>query len=316
MSKYELITKSEFLEASREELRVLIAVRELSGNRDAKVLAEICGISVARARSAIAFWDEIGALGEEKAPSVTEEFEERLRRGEITEEPAEAVAKHIRDAKLAELFSEIATLLKRASLTTPEIKKLTSLNKEYLLSREYILSLAAHLESKNRLTVQKLVDEALKLIDKDIDSADKLISYLSEKEKEDATQWEFRGVIGIYNRSLTEKEKTCFKRWSEEYGYYAEIVREAFNISADAGKATVSYMDKILSSWHAAGCKTLSECRAEAESHRANGRAERENNSKKRTKKPAEPKERCGDFDIEDAFAKALQRSYGTQKKD
>ena len=65
-------------------------------------------------------------------------------------------------------------------------------------------------------------------------------------------------------------------------------------------------MDKILTAWHEAGCKTLAECVA----HQGEQKSTAE--EPKRAKKSEAPKLRYGDFDIDDAFQKALNRSYGT----
>ena len=90
-----LLENEAFLEASRDELRVLVALfakKELSADE----LSVICGISRARASSAMNFWQELGVLSDESAPTITEEFEDRLRRGEILEEPSKKVAADIR----------------------------------------------------------------------------------------------------------------------------------------------------------------------------------------------------------------------------
>ena len=58
-----LIGNPAFLEASREELRVLLALMELDGNAEsAEWLAKQAGISTARARSSLAFWEEAGVI--------------------------------------------------------------------------------------------------------------------------------------------------------------------------------------------------------------------------------------------------------------
>lgn len=307
-----LISRPEFLEASAEELRVLVAVRELGYTPDADSLAEICKISRARARSAISFWLDLGAIGE-SGTKVTEEFEERLRRGELMEEPSVKVARDIRDEKLKELFEEFSALMKKSALTTAEIKKLSALYTQYSLSREYILNLAAHLAGRGKLTVPRLVDEALKLVGRDIDSTDKLIDYINEKENESAIEQELRRLLGIYNRAITKREKAYFKRWSEEFGYFTEIIGEAFDITVEnTQKRSFAYMDKILTAWHEGGCRTLAECRAMDETTKKT-RSEKEAKKKDSAqKKPKAEKPRYGDFDINEAFEKALQRSYGT----
>jgi DNA replication protein DnaD len=72
-------------------------------------------------------------------------------------------------------------------------------------------------------------------------------------------------------------------------------------------KGDLRYMDSVLTDWHNAGCKTVSECKARsAARHYTDKSAE----PKKRQKTDA-PTPRYGNFDVNDAFKKALERSYG-----
>ena len=70
-------------------------------------------------------------------------------------------------------------------------------------------------------------------------------------------------------------------------------------------------MDKVLTVWHEAGCKTVEECRALAASEKAKAEKDRADSQAARKKSKTEPeKPRYGDFDINDAFKAALERSY------
>lgn len=300
-----------FKEASKEELRALIALTELSGKAEgAKELAEAAGISLARCRSALTFWEEAGVIREDDGtPSLTDEFEERLVRGEIDEVPATEVAESIRNEDLASMIDDCAILLGQACLSNTDIKNLTALNTQYALSPDYIVTLAANLASRGSLTVRRLTGEAIKLAGKGVDNTEALDAYIKSIEESSGAEWEFRRVLGIYGRNLSPSEKGYFRKWAEEFGYSVNIVTEAYDIAAlNTKNGDVRYMDKILTEWHEAGCRTVSECRAKAESDKANLSAER--TAKKHTKsKPEAP--RYGEFDANDAFAKALERSYG-----
>ena len=83
-----------FSEASKEELRTLLALIEAEGDMKSEdVLAAMAGVSVARCKAALAFWEECGVIfPDDGAPRVTEEFADRLVRGEIDERPTLAVA--------------------------------------------------------------------------------------------------------------------------------------------------------------------------------------------------------------------------------
>ena len=75
---------------------------------------------------------------------------------------------------------------------------------------------------------------------------------------------------------------------------------------------TFSCLLDLLTAWFLAGCKTLSECKKKYADDEEAKKAERE--AKTGTKKTKKEPERYGDFDANEAFLKALERSYGTDK--
>ena len=299
-----------FSEASAEELRVLLALIEKNGLPcDKDELASLARTSKARANSALVFWEESGIIRPTDTPTITEEFEGRLERGEIMEVSAKETAKSIRDFGLADMISECAALMKRAAFNTAEIKELTALYEQYALSEEFILTLAAYLAESGRLTVTRLVNKAIKLTEREIDSVPALEEYIAERESESEAEREFRKLFGIYGRAPSKTEKECFKKWSKDYGYFTEIVGEAYDIAAtNATRGHISYADKLLSRWYETGCRTVADCRSRYEADEEEKKAKKTPQTEKKTAKKTE---RYGDFDAEEAFLKALERSYG-----
>lgn len=320
VDRIRVIGSAAFAEASKEELRVLLALTELSGEAEsAEELAGAAMISPARCKAALAFWEESGVISADGGePRITEEFEERLVRGEIDEVPARQVADSIRDENLAAMIQECAILMGQACLPNGDVKNLTALYTQYSLSPEYIVTLAAHLAGRGTLTVRRLCDEAIRLQSKRCDSAEALEAYISDMEASSGAEWEFRRLLGIYGRTLSVSERRYFKRWSEEFGYSVSIVSEAYDLAVlntRSGRGDLRYMDSVLTSWHEAGCRTVSDCREriEAEKARKAADAAAKGESKKRTKStPQTP--RYGNFDINEAFNDAVARSFGGEK--
>ncbi len=305
--------KEAFTEASREELRALIAIIECGGLVEStEALAAAAKISRARASSSLVLWEEAGVIAPiSSVPSITEEFEARLAAGEIEETAALDTAKAIRSSGLADMIRDFAALLGRATLNTQEIKKLTALHEQYSLSPEYILILAAHMAEKGKLSVSRLIDKAIGLSEKEIDTPRTLEDYISTQASDSEAERAFRKIFGITSRAPSKSEKEAFIRWSREYGYFTDIVGEAYDIAVTkATRGYVAYADKILTHWYEEGCRTLTECKTKHEAEAAEKRAA----AKEKTQKTKPKKERYGNFDINDAFAKALERSYG--KKD
>ncbi|MBQ7386618.1 MAG: DnaD domain protein [Clostridia bacterium] len=305
-----LTVSDAFADASREELRVLLALISLDGHlEETEKLATLAKVSRARTASALTFWEELGVVSTRES-CVTEEFD-TFNENDIEERESLSVAGSIRDENLAAMLTECAALMDKAALNTQEIKTVCVLNSEYGLSPEYITVLAAHIAAKGKLTAVRLREEGKRLAGKGIDSLEALEQYIVERENESADEWEIRRTLGIYNRNLTVSEKDYFKKWTGELGYSTSIVALAFDICVlNTGKLSCPYMDTLLSSWHKAGCKTIEECRSANASHKAQGDSEAEKSPRKRARTEP-PKPRYGDFNVDEAFKHALSRSFG-----
>lgn len=301
-----LRTSAAIQEASKEELRVLITLISLeSAPADEGEISSISSTSTPRTKAAIAFWEGAGIIGLQR-DGIVEEFEERLLAGEIDEEPALKVAESIRDDSLASLIDECAAFLGVAALSTAEVKNITALVSQYKLTPDYILTLAAYLMSKDKFSIRQLCNKAISLDKSGVSDTVALDEYIQNLEN--GKEWEYRRVLGIYG-NISKSQKEYIRKWSEDFGYSTEILAEAYDIAMlNTGKGDLRYIDSVLTGWHEAGCKTVNECRAHSETKRAERTAK--STEKKYTKsKPEAP--RYGEFDINEAFEKALERSYG-----
>lgn len=321
IDRIRVIGSQAFSEASKEELRVLLALIELSGEADAlETLSEAAMISPARCRGALAFWEEAGVISINNGePTITEEFEERVVRGEIDEVPAVQVAESIRDEGLAMMIQEVATLMGQACLSNDDVKKLTALHTQYALSPDYIATLANHLKTRGRLTIKRLCDEAIRLCGKGCDTIESLEAYLKLLEETSGTEWEFRRLFGIYDRALSPSERRYFKKWSEEYGFSITIVGMAYDIAVlntKSGRGDLRYMDSVLTSWYEAGCKTVGDCERHIETEKARRKAEKAAGGGKKSSKTTPPTPRYGNFDVNDAFNNAVARSFSEENDD
>ena len=158
-----------------------------------------------------------------------------------------------------------------------------------------------------------ICDEAIRLANKGIKTAEVLDAYLTSLEESSGAEWEIRRALGIYGRTLSPSEKGYFKKWSEDFGYSTAIITEAYDIAvlnSKSGRGDLRYMDKILTDWQEAGCRTVNECKARSEAERAKLSTEK---AAKKNKKSEAPTPRYGNFDAKDAFMKALERSYGKE---
>ena len=311
------ITKSPaFCEASREELRVLLALLECGGDCDESELIRLAGVSSARCAAALALWEAEGVISKrsdiprEEMPTIVEEFEERLSLGDIRKSTSERAARTVRDENLASMIDECARIMKRPAFSSEEVKELEALYSVLALSPEYIISLAAHLARvSERVTVTSLSRKADELSRKGIVTFEELDSYIGMQERENATDKEIRRALSIRGRALVPDELELFHKWSENFGYSVEIIKAAHNKAVMAtGGRSLAYMDTLLTAWHDAGCVTVDDCLKNSE---AFSEEYKQKSKPGRKKKSEEQKPRYGDFDVNEAFERALKRSFG-----
>ena len=303
-----------FLDASADELRVLLALIE-SGSLTISEIAKKVGVSEPRCRSAVALWEAEGLVSGDPCNENSENTDyirviddpSSYAKRDTAQLTSLETAELIRDENLAMLIEECTILMDKATLATVDVKNITELYTTLALSPEYVIALAAYLKDKGKLTGANLRYKAQKLVEKDISTVEELERYIKDAEKSSGEEWEIRRIIGIYNRNLTDTEREAFKKWTEEYRYSTEIISLAFDktVSGTGGNVSLPYMDKILSGWHEAGCKTLSDCKKHSEATKPE-KGER----RKRQSKTEAPKPRYGDFDTDEALRAALARSF------
>lgn len=307
-----------FTEMTAPELRVLVALIENGGCLEsAKELAALSGTTEVRAVSTLTLLTEMGLIAPEGEDipvhgGIVEEFEYRIREGEIESQSAASVAKTIRDGNLAEMISECAVIFEEPALSSEHTAILTALYTQYGLSPEHILTLAAYMATKGKPNASTLKNKAISLHKRGIDTVEELERYIGDLERENTADWELKRLFGIKGRNLSDAELAYFRRWCEEFDFTTEIVSSAYDICsvATGGKLSLPYMDKILTEWHDAGCKTLEECRSHEEKNKVERREAYKPKAKPREKEKPKPP-RYGSFDVDEAFQAALRRSFG-----
>lgn len=304
---------SAFADASADELRILMALIDSSPNAlSDEDIRKISGAPASRVRAALVLWESEGIIYKQEGAegTVSEEFDTVVRRGEIDEEEALQVAKNIRDEELCEMLDICAKLMGKPALSTTEVKNLTALVSQYSLTPEFVVMLATYLSEHGKLTAVRLRDRAISLVEKSVDTTEALEVYLNKKESETAAEKEFKRIFGSLWRESSDAERALFKKWDEEFGFSTAIVKEAYNKSSIAkGTLALPHIDKILTDWYNAGCKTVEECKARYEIVSATFADDKKKQKRAKPKTETE-KPRYGSFDVEDAFQKALSRSF------
>ena len=320
-----------FSEATEAELKVLIALMERGGVASDEELISATGASKSRVLAAVALWQGEGVIEESNAPasekpetpygnSITEEFEERVGADELYEQSAIETADGIRNRGLASLMDECAAMMGKPMLSPSEVKRIASLSMQYTLSEEYIAILASHLAERGILTVTRLVTQATGLAAKDINTPEELEAYIADKEREKGDFSELKRFFGIHDRKLSRSEEDYFRKWLYDFGFDTAMISEAYDFTVNnTGKRNFAYMDKLITDWHTAGCKSAAECRERYEQVRAEqnaAAAQKKKSEAPQYRRPEKEKPRYGDFDPMEAFQRALERSFPDEKKD
>ena len=323
------------LTAEKSDLAVLIALlsdASLCQGYDPKgsvqELARASACTEDEVRAAIAFWRGAGVLSisadkkkrEQVANSVKQSELDPAKQSTPAPEASGAVLLKKTDelpkyttaelGNLLEARPETEALLQECQnlfgklFSTHEVNIVLGLTDYLGLDTEYVLILVTHYcqYCKNldkRPSVRGLEKLAISLYDRGITDMGALQEELLREEELQRTERKLRTLFGIGARALTAKEKRMFSDWLHTYGFDMEMITLAFEVGADASTdVNVSYVNSILSRWHAEKICTPADVQAEKEAHDAK-------------KAKGKATEQGGSFDTDDFFDAAMRKSLG-----
>ncbi len=125
---------------------------------------------------------------------------------------------------------------------------------------EVVIMLLQYAQSRGKTAKRYLETVAIDWADKGIDNYESAEEYIRKIELKLSNEGKIRGILGIYDRALTQTEKKYISMWSFEKDIPAELVAEAYDRTVTAtGKLSWAYMNKILLNWCDEGVKTVDE---------------------------------------------------------
>ena len=290
---------------------------------DAAEIAKALFLVEADVADALIFWRERGLLlsldddtnavtvPTQKKPEESEKAEKTEKNQShtvadipISKPSHEQVAARLKECEqFKELFSE-AQLKLGKTIGYDGQSVLIMLHDSYGLPIEVILMLIEYAKTQKKTSYSYIAKLGKKWSELEIDTLEEAEQYITEQTGTDALWRDFREMSGVKNSKPTEKQRRYFNVWSKEYGFGADMIYEAYEISIDrTEKMSLAYMDKVLKNWHDSGIKTPSDVEAEHEKWVR---------SKSVQPKKAEDKpETAASYDL-DAFAK---KSVGLKYK-
>lgn len=304
-------------EASADDLRVLLCLLEREGACRAEQLSDDAGCSAGRVAASLEYWEECGVLtkddGEAEMSKTQDDGEKKKplrRRSELSAMTGEETAEVIHRRKLQLLIDEAERLYGKV-FSTAEIGVIAGLSEQLELEDAYILTLFSFCKRQGKLSLRYAEKTAFALFEEGIDTLGALEAHIERRERAKSGIWQMRRLFGLGERALTKREEECFIRWLSDFGYGEDIIGIAYDITVNTtGKASVAYVDKIISKWHAAACRSVRDVEAYIE-------REKSSISQKKAaekEKAADSRQKRGSFDTDEFFARALERSYGKKK--
>ena len=280
------------------DLRVLLYIAGADAFDEAEAAAAL-QLSEAEVRSSVKYWRGAGVIARKSAAKEAKKETPAPKKEPAAKKPlrvkttAELTANEL--CEIAEENADFRALIDMAQQTagwmfnTAEIQIIASLYTTLRLSGEYILALVNYFVAEREKPLRYLEKVAYSFIDEGVDTAAALEEKLRWLEKFDGRAGTVRKLFGLGARELTAREKDYLVNWFDVYGYDDEMIRLAYEKTVNAtGKASLAYANGILKKWYADGVKTVADVDREA----------------------ARATSVASSFDVNDAFSRALNRSY------
>ena len=267
--------------------------------------AEALGCEEAEIRSALQFWRGAGIFGKgkQKGKTKTVPAEEPVGRIKVNQVDVPLYS----GKEITELFAEKPDYkfyldecqkLAGKMFNALETNKMISLCDYFGLSFEYVMTLYAYCANQGKTTVQYVEKTALNLLEDEVDTLEKLESYIKQKEEYESKTGKIRSLFGIGQRALIKKEKDQIYNWTTEWKMPFDVISYAYELTVRrTGKASMSYANSILESWHASDITDLSSAMEEVKKH-GEAKAAENKTSPDST------------FDTDEFFEAALKKSY------
>lgn len=187
-------------------------------------------------------------------------FTEQKTPSKKAERPAAKKISRYEIAKRAAESEEIAFLLSEGqkklgrTLSNAEMTGLVWLHDGEGMSCEVIIMLLEYASAMGKNNIRYIEATALSWLKEGIDTVAKAETHIIELEKSRQEWRKISSAFGIDRPVPSKNEQTYATRWLREWRFSMKMIKAAYDICADnTGKMSLSYMNKILASWHDGG---------------------------------------------------------------
>ncbi|MCM1365241.1 MAG: DnaD domain protein [Faecalibacterium sp.] len=159
-------------------------------------------------------------------------------------------------AEFRELFAEAQQRLGK-TIGYDGQSILIMLHDSYGLPIEVILMLIEYAVSLGKNSFKYIANLGKIWSENDIDTYEAAEQYIQQRSGVNGLWKEFRSLTGVKNSEPTTKQRRFFNAWQVEYGFNAQMIYLAYEISIEnTEKMSLEYMDRVLKNWHGKGIKT------------------------------------------------------------
>ena len=171
------------------------------------------------------------------------------------------------DSSFRLLYGEIQRLLGR-NMNTEELKILLSFKRYLGLPAEVISVLVSYCKDRTRQrsgrnpSLRAIEKEAYNWAEQGIDTLESAAAYIQTQNIRNTRMGSLLRLLQIRGRSLTQAEERYAQSWLD-MGFEDAVLTMAYEKTCiNTGGLNWNYMNKILTSWHESGFKTVAQIKA------------------------------------------------------
>lgn len=263
---------------------LLVFLAHAGENLSQDTISNICSVSNETVCDALLFWSEKGIITIDNdtllpADNKTDKAKEPIKviekiipekSKEInvndkikikTKEPARLNSFEV--AKLIETTSELKWLVSESEkmfgrfLTQTEVSVLVSMFDYAKIPADVIAMIIEYCISIDKTSFRFIEKTAYDWFDSGIDTHKKVEAHITLLQNQKNDEKIIKTAFGIYDRSLTKKEKEFISVWLHAYCYDEDMLKLAYEMCIDnTAKLSFPYINKVLSKWNESGIKT------------------------------------------------------------
>ena len=172
--------------------------------------------------------------------------------------PMNEITKKLQDDAAFSETLKMAQMIWGAPLSPAELKTIYSLVEWYSFSNEVLLILIEYCAYDARTKNAKYLESVAEGWYKDgVSTPKEAEKVLKRREKERTMISKCAKIFGL-SRAFSDREAEYIASWTNDFQMSEAMIKEAYaRTTLNTGKLSFQYMNKILSSWHADGIKTL-----------------------------------------------------------